>query len=76
MKSRKLSHVHTFTAPTTNTTKLTKQSETYQKTDLPLIIYRGPTKIAQRKSHNEYYKQGEYLRYEYQISKGQSPKSH
>ena len=48
MKSRKLSHVHTFTAPTTNTTKLTNKSKTYQKTDLSLIIYRAPTKIAQR----------------------------
>ncbi len=33
-------------------------------------IYRWLSIEDQRKSHNEYYKQGEYLRYEYQIPKG------
>lgn len=48
MKSIKLSHVHTFTTPTTNTTKLTNKSKTHQKTDLSLIIYRASMIIAQR----------------------------
>ena len=63
--------LHTYTAPTTTTTKLTNKSKKKQKQ-----IYRRIYIEHQQQSNIEYYKQGDSKTYEYQIPKSKPPKSY